>query len=638
MANRNRTCWAIIVMVLFMGYLMSFNYGGCGGSSSSGSSGTPAATTAPTAPSGLAAVAYSNSQINLTWTDNATNETSFIIERSTTSGSGFVSCGQVTANVTSFADTSRTPATAYYYRVKASNSVGDSAYASQATATTLGPVYSVSGAITYTGSKTGRIYIEVVQSGNTNYGTSIAAPGAYTIRGVPPGTYTLSARRDHLGSGIDNASNPNGTATSFTITTANVTGKDITLTDPTAPTPPDMSAESAPDIATADSSAFVGWDTPENGVEVEIAESYRIYWKSSPGVSKASFTGVKTVAAGDNGMCFVTGLTNLTTYYFCVTALVGATESAESPVASMAVGTSTGNYNVSGTVALPVGTTGPLFVGLFSGTTGISYTYIASPTTSNAYSIGTVGNGIYFLFSLVDANNNGLMDAGDLENTNSGGPSALITVNGANLTGQNLTLSGANGLASIQTNNWADGITTNYNVDLSVTNGKKQIVAVAVTGGPGIPAVTDLRKGWDFSYWLGGATRPTTADTYTFQVSYSDVTGENLSASVTGVLDCFANNLTASGTANRPTFNWTAPTTPPAFYTYGISVRRANTWGTIWEYPKEGNISSNTLTIVYNADNDASEATLTSGITYNWQIEVRDASGNSATRQASYSY
>src|SRR5205807_101467 len=38
---------------------------------------------APAAPSGLTAVAASTSQINLSWTDNSTNETGFLVERST---------------------------------------------------------------------------------------------------------------------------------------------------------------------------------------------------------------------------------------------------------------------------------------------------------------------------------------------------------------------------------------------------------------------------------------------------------------------------------------------------------------------------------------------------------------------------
>src|SRR5205085_29321 len=43
---------------------------------------TPAASAPPAAPSALAASAVSSSQIQLTWTDNATNETSYEVQRS----------------------------------------------------------------------------------------------------------------------------------------------------------------------------------------------------------------------------------------------------------------------------------------------------------------------------------------------------------------------------------------------------------------------------------------------------------------------------------------------------------------------------------------------------------------------------
>jgi hypothetical protein len=97
---------------------------------------TGGGTTAPTAPSNLTATAASSSQINLAWTDNASNETGFYVERSTASASGFSQIASVGANTTSYQSTGLTASTRYYYRVRAYNSVGNSAYSNTANATT----------------------------------------------------------------------------------------------------------------------------------------------------------------------------------------------------------------------------------------------------------------------------------------------------------------------------------------------------------------------------------------------------------------------------------------------------------------------------------------------------------------------
>jgi hypothetical protein len=91
---------------------------------------------APAAPTSLAATASSSTQINLSWADNSNNETGFVIERSATSGSGYASIATVGSNVTSYQNTGLTAATTYYYRVKATNSAGDSGYSNVANATT----------------------------------------------------------------------------------------------------------------------------------------------------------------------------------------------------------------------------------------------------------------------------------------------------------------------------------------------------------------------------------------------------------------------------------------------------------------------------------------------------------------------
>jgi hypothetical protein len=109
------------------------------GAGDSGYSNEASATTAgapPSAPSNLRAVAASASQVNLTWQDNANNETGFKIERKTGSGGGWGQIATVGANVTSYASTGLAAGTTYYYRVRATNGAGDSGYSNEASATT----------------------------------------------------------------------------------------------------------------------------------------------------------------------------------------------------------------------------------------------------------------------------------------------------------------------------------------------------------------------------------------------------------------------------------------------------------------------------------------------------------------------
>ena len=98
------------------------------------SSGTPP--DPPAAPSGLSATATSVSTIDLTWTDNSSDEGQFKIERSLTGTSGWSQIGTTVANDVTFTDTGLDCATAYYYRVRASNFGGDSGYSNTDNATT----------------------------------------------------------------------------------------------------------------------------------------------------------------------------------------------------------------------------------------------------------------------------------------------------------------------------------------------------------------------------------------------------------------------------------------------------------------------------------------------------------------------
>jgi hypothetical protein len=96
------------------------------------------ATTAVSAPAqvtGLSATASGSSSIDLSWSD-LPNETSYEIQRSLTSGSGFSTIATPAANTTTFADSGLAAATAYFYRVRGVNAGGNGSYSSEATATT----------------------------------------------------------------------------------------------------------------------------------------------------------------------------------------------------------------------------------------------------------------------------------------------------------------------------------------------------------------------------------------------------------------------------------------------------------------------------------------------------------------------
>lgn len=91
----------------------------------------------PSEPTTLTATITGPTQVNLTWKDNSTNETGFIIERKISSGS-FQEIARVGANVTNFTDQNLTSNTTYIYRILAYNKAGNSLrYSNEASITTI---------------------------------------------------------------------------------------------------------------------------------------------------------------------------------------------------------------------------------------------------------------------------------------------------------------------------------------------------------------------------------------------------------------------------------------------------------------------------------------------------------------------
>jgi PKD repeat protein len=82
---------------------------------------------APAAPTNLSARTASSTQINLTWRDNATNETGYYVERSS-DGATWTRIAALPAGTTAHSSTGLSAGTTYYYRVQAYNGAGASAF------------------------------------------------------------------------------------------------------------------------------------------------------------------------------------------------------------------------------------------------------------------------------------------------------------------------------------------------------------------------------------------------------------------------------------------------------------------------------------------------------------------------------
>lgn len=95
-------------------------------------------TALPAVPSGLVATATSSTSVNLTWNRGSTNDSGFVIQRSSDGVSGWTQIGTTAAGVTSFNDINVTAGSTWSYQVYATNSSGNSGFSNIAMLTLPG--------------------------------------------------------------------------------------------------------------------------------------------------------------------------------------------------------------------------------------------------------------------------------------------------------------------------------------------------------------------------------------------------------------------------------------------------------------------------------------------------------------------
>lgn len=276
--------------------------------------------TALAAPSGLSGSATTSSAVGLSWTDNASNETGFNVERST-DAVNWGGIATTSANTSSYYDSGLSASTTYYYRVRTFNYGAYSAYTNIATSTTkdnppadpsdlsLSTTVGTSTAdvtLTWTDNSTNESAFEIQRdagSGYTHLASTTANATSSVDQDLSAGTYSYRVRAF-------------GTAgySGF----SNIASTTVVIDPPATPT--DLLATAS----STDPSIVLTWtDTSSNETGFRI-------WRS---LDNVTFLPIATTSFNVTSYKN-TGIASSTTYYYGVIAFNSGGQSATSSIAS----------------------------------------------------------------------------------------------------------------------------------------------------------------------------------------------------------------------------------------------------------------------------------------------------------------
>ena len=507
--------------------------------------------------------------------------------------------------------------------------------------------YTVSGTVSYTtggAPQTGQTYLVLNSNncgGNGGPGTSITnatltSGGAFTIRGVPPGSYTLKAWMDPIGMGLQNAIDPTGNS-SVTVLNANITSAAVTMTNPVYTTP--SSNPSINGIIPNPQGMLIEYGVSKNSNSVEDANQYIVEWSTSPtlgggsgGGQFASIAGSHAFTAnGDKGVWILTNsvagagsFASGTTYYFqarsfntldtanphpsgwCNYTSSGC--SGTTGFTGVTIGTPSCSgtcTSVSGSVTIPAGITirsgASLYLGMIEldspggNPIGIYATEITNPASgANNFTVTVPSGPYYAVMGILDQNNIGEIAPGVITNLQDN-ISANITVSGSTMTGQSATLPTAGSSAQVQTtyyqSTYSGGTSSAYQLNFSVRESNKLPVAVTLSSGPNLPNnsgtvaidmgnCTDCgNPQFDYYFTLPGST-PALNDTYGFTVTYSDGS-QDTGSTVNGAVTAFGSTGAIIGPSDlvtnlSPRATSSTSLTPTFTWTFPSGASTAN--------------------------------------------------------------
>jgi uncharacterized protein (DUF2141 family) len=600
---------------------------GLGGASadSTQASATPSSTSPPAAPTGFTATGGPE-QITLSWSP-VSGATSYNVYCSDTPGittagtpTPVTSSPHVRAGVTAGTD--------LYCIVTAENGYGESPPSAEVSARATQAGYAISGSVVAPAGS-GRIYlvascISGCTSNIRNCGTSLAAPGAYTIRGVPNGTYTVRAYRDTLGHGHENATYA-AASRSVQVNGANASAGTLSLVVPTATSP---AVPTGLSVTAGDAGAAVQWRPNTDGNGIVNVTGYDVAW----GTDVAASTGGGSASLDASRYpIYLVGLANSQAYYFKIRARnAGFTSAWSAAIGPVTIGPWGGGSILSGIATLPVDATGPVYALAHAPGDDDAFSYLQRIPTpgsrSVSYSISGLPAGTYSLRFLLDQNQNGVLDPGELM------PYGAFRVQVTANTSLNASIpTPADAHVVAPTYRLRSHGTDSWDPYPQVWDERKIVATMTIVSANGLPVPIDLGRAAGgfrtaFDHRPGS---PGTGESIGIGVTYTDGTSGTFTLPLTAV--DFARNLTVTPTpsATVPTFSWTAPAiAPTGSWGYSLSVQDGG--GAIWTYPPLGlTMPSSQTSVQYDVDGTASDA-LSPGSTYGWSVTVRDAAGNSA--------
>lgn len=308
--------------------------------------------TAPSAPT-LNSATPGNATVALAWSAPANNGgaavTGYRVYRGTSSGGETL---VTTLGVASgWTDSGVTNGVAYYYKVSALNSVGESVSSNELSATPTAPV-SAPGAPTLNSATPGNTTVALAWSAPVNNGGS-AITGYRVYRGTSSGGESVLTTLASVTGWIDTGLT-NGTTYFYKVSALNSAGESVASGELSATPSQPASAPGVPTLSAAtpgNGTVGLAWSAPASNGGATIS-GYRVYRGTSSG-GEALLTTLGNVTGWTDS-----GLANGTTYYYEVTALNSVGESTPSnelsakPVAPSAAPTLNSATAGNATVAL----------------------------------------------------------------------------------------------------------------------------------------------------------------------------------------------------------------------------------------------------------------------------------------------